>query len=140
MQRSSTSELRRVSNEKVRTRPEIVVITGASAGVGRATVRAFARRGASIGLLARGRDGLEAARKEVELLGGKALVVATDVASPEQVEAAAAAVEEAFGPIGIWVNNAMTTVFAEVVDISPAEFRRVMEVNYLGTVNGTLAA
>src|SRR5690348_7675520 len=110
MYRSSTSELRRVHNVhngKVRTRPEIVVITGASAGVGRATVRAFARRGAHIGLVARGRDGLEGARQEVETLGGKALVLPTDVADADQIEAVAAAVEERLGPIDIWINNAM---------------------------------
>src|SRR5687768_18208852 len=91
---------------------EVVVVTGASAGVGRATVRAFARRGASVGLLARGRDGLEAARREVEALGRRALVIPTDVADPDQVEAAATAVEEALGPIDIWVNNAMVSVFS----------------------------
>src|SRR3954451_23398439 len=88
-------------------RNEVVVITGASAGVGRATARAFAQRGASIGLIPRGKDGLEAARCEVEHLGGKAVVSCADVADADQVEAAAAAVENAFGPIDIWVNNAM---------------------------------
>ena len=89
-----------------RERPEVVVITGASAGVGRATVREFAKRGASIGLLARGREGLEAARREVEELGGRAVVLPTDVADAAHVEAAAARVEEEFGPIDIWINNA----------------------------------
>src|SRR5436305_12960359 len=121
-------------------RNEVVVITGASAGVGRATARAFAQRGASIGLIARGTDGSEAARREVEHLGGKAVVVCADVADPDQVEAAAAAVENAFGPIDIWVNNAMVSVFAPVTQISPAEFKRVTEVTYLGYVNGTLTA
>jgi NAD(P)-dependent dehydrogenase (short-subunit alcohol dehydrogenase family) len=121
-------------------RAEVVVITGASAGVGRATVRAFARRGASIGLLARGRDGLEAARREAETLGGRALVVPADVADPDQVESAAAAVEEAFGPIDIWVNNAMVSVFSPAREMLPAEFKRVTEVTYLGYVYGTLAA
>ena len=119
---------------------EVVVITGASAGVGRATTRAFARRGACIGLLSRGRAALEAAAAEVEALGGKALVVPTDVAAADQVEAAAAAVEEAFGPIDIWINNAMTTVFSPVSEITPEEYRRVTEVTYLGAVWGTMAA
>jgi NAD(P)-dependent dehydrogenase (short-subunit alcohol dehydrogenase family) len=123
-----------------RRRPEVVVITGASAGVGRATVQAFARQGAHIGLLARGLEGLEAARAEVETTGGKALALPTDVANDDQVEAAAAAVEGAFGPIDIWVNNAMVSVFSPVQAMTPAEFRRVTEVTYLGTVYGTLAA
>ena len=121
-------------------RPEVVVVTGASAGVGRATVRAFARQGAHIGLLARGIEGLEAARVEVEAAGGKALVLPTDVARDDQVEAAAAAVEEAFGPIDIWVNNAMVSVFSPLQEMTPEEFRRVTEVTYLGTVYGTMSA
>ncbi len=121
-------------------RPEVVVITGASAGVGRATVQAFARQGARIGLLARGLEGLEAAHAEVETAGGKALVLPTDVANDDQVEAAAAAVEAAFGPIDIWVNNAMVSVFSPMQAMTPAEFRRVTEVTYLGTVYGTMAA
>lgn len=120
--------------------PEVVVITGASAGVGRATVRTFAEKGASIGLLARGRDGLEGARREVEAAGGKALVLPTDVADPEQIEAAADAVEEAFGPIDIWINNAMVSVFSPAREMRPEEYRRVTEVTYLGYVYGTLAA
>jgi NAD(P)-dependent dehydrogenase (short-subunit alcohol dehydrogenase family) len=121
-------------------KPEVVVITGASAGVGRATVREFARRGAHIGLLARGPDGLEGARHDAEALGGQAIALPTDVADPEQVEAAAAAVEEAFGPIDIWVNDAMTSVFAKVKDVQPEEFKRVIEVTHLGSVYGTMAA
>ena len=123
-----------------RHRPEVVVITGASAGVGRATARAFAQKGAHIGLLARGRDGLEGARQEVEEAGGRALVIPTDVADAEQVEAAAAAVENAFGPIDVWVNNAMTSVFGPFLEMSADEFRRVTEVTYLGFVYGTQAA
>lgn len=119
---------------------EVVVITGASAGVGRATTRKFAERGAHIGLLARGRAGLEAAKAEVEALGGKALALPTDVADPEQVEAAAQKVEEAFGDIDIWVNNAMTSVFAPFKELTPEEFRRVTEVTYLGQVYGTMTA
>src|SRR4051794_3907527 len=97
--------------------PETVVVTGASAGLGRAIVRAFAREEAQLGLVARGRDGLEGARREVEAMGGKALVLPTDVADPEQVEAAAAAVEEQLGPIDIWVNDAMVSVFSPVKDM-----------------------
>src|SRR5213082_1451249 len=104
---------------------EVVLITGASAGVGRATARSFARRGASIGLIARGRDGLEAARREVEAAGGKALVVPADVAYPEQVEAAAQRIEKNLGPIDIWVNNAMTSVFSPIKEMTAEEFKRV---------------
>jgi short-subunit dehydrogenase len=121
-------------------RAEIVVITGASAGVGRATALAFARRGAHIGLLARGRDGLEATRGEVESYGGKAIVVPTDVADAERVEHAADTVERELGPIDIWVNNAMTSVFSTIQELRPEEVRRVTEVTYLGTVHGTMSA
>src|SRR4051794_32010299 len=119
---------------------EVVVITGASAGVGRATAQAFAGRGARIGLLARGRAGLEGARRDVESLGGQALALPTDVADADAVELAAHAVEEAFGPIDVWVNNAMASVFSPVKQMEPEEYRRVTEVTYLGTVYGTLAA
>lgn len=119
---------------------EVVVITGASAGVGRATVREFARRKASIGLIARSQDGLEAARREVEEAGGRALVLPTDVAHADQVEAAAARVEREFGPIDIWVNNAMCSVFSPIKEMTAEEFKRVTEVTYLGYVYGTLAA
>ena len=121
-------------------KPEVVVVTGASAGLGRAIVRRFAREGASIGLLARGRDGLEGARRDVEELGGKALVLPTDVADADAVERAAAAVEQEFGPIDIWINNAMVSVFSPVKEMRPDEYRRVTEVTYLGYVYGTLAA
>ena len=119
---------------------EVVVITGASAGVGRATAQAFARQGASIGLLARGRAGLEAAQREVEELGGKGLVLPTDTADAEQVERAAETVEHTFGPIDVWVNNAMCSVFSPVKEMTPADYKRVTEVTYLGYVHGTLAA
>lgn len=119
---------------------EVVVITGASAGVGRATVREFARRRASIGLIARGTDGLEAAQREVEIAGGKAIVLPTDVADSAKVEAAAQQVEEQLGPIDIWVNNAMTSVFSPIKEMTAEEFRRVTEVTYLGYVYSTLAA
>ena len=120
--------------------PQVVVITGASAGVGRATARVFAKEGARIGLLARGRDGLEGARRDIEKLGGQALVLPTDVAHADQVEAAATWIEDKFGPIDIWINNAMVSVFSPVKEMTPAEFHRVTEVTYLGTVYGTLAA
>jgi NAD(P)-dependent dehydrogenase (short-subunit alcohol dehydrogenase family) len=119
---------------------EVVVVTGASAGVGRAVAHRFAREGAAVALLARGRDGLEAAAKEVEAAGGTALVVPTDVADADQVERAASAVEEQLGPIDVWVNNAMTTVFAPFTDVTADEFRRATEVTYLGVVHGTAAA
>ncbi|HJQ68629.1 MAG TPA: SDR family oxidoreductase [Blastocatellia bacterium] len=121
-------------------RPEVVVITGASAGVGRATARAFARRGARVGLLARGRDGLEGARRDVEAAGGRALVLPADVANADEVEAAAAIVESEFGPIDIWINNAMVSVFSPVKEMTADEYRRVTDVTYLGLVYGTLAA
>jgi NAD(P)-dependent dehydrogenase (short-subunit alcohol dehydrogenase family) len=119
---------------------EVVVITGASAGVGRATARKFAKHGASVALLARGKDGLEAARKEVEELGGKALVIPVDVANADHVEAAATRIEAELGSIDIWINNAMTSVFSPIKEMTPEEFRRVTEVTYLGCVYGTLAA
>lgn len=119
---------------------QVVVVTGASAGIGRATVRALARRGAQIGLIARGIEGLEATRREVEELGGRAIVLPADVADADAIEAAAARVEEALGPIDVWVNNAMVSVFSPVKEMTPEEFRRVTEVTYLGYVHGTLAA
>lgn len=118
----------------------IVVVTGASAGVGRAAVRAFARQGADVGLIARGIDGLDGARREVEAEGGRALVLPADVASAGQVEEAAARVERDLGPIDVWVNNAMVSVFSPVRELLPDEVKRVTEVTYLGVVYGTLAA
>src|SRR5512135_3366201 len=111
--------------------PEVVVITGASGGIGRATARKFAADGARIGLIARGRRGLEAAAREVEAAGGQALTLPVDVANHDQVEAAAASVEDAFGPIDVWVNDAMVTLYAEFLDIEPDEFRRATDVTYL---------
>jgi NAD(P)-dependent dehydrogenase (short-subunit alcohol dehydrogenase family) len=102
---------------------EVVVITGASAGLGRATARLFGERGAWVGLVARGVEGLEAARREIEEAGGRALVVPADVADPGQVEQAAAAVEAGFGPIDIWINNAMVSVFSPVKEMTPEEYR-----------------
>jgi NAD(P)-dependent dehydrogenase (short-subunit alcohol dehydrogenase family) len=118
----------------------VVVVTGASAGVGRAIVRAFAREGADIGLLARGVDGLEGARREVEAAGGRAIVLPADVANAQQVEQAAARVEREFGPIDVWVNNAMVSVFSPVKELQANEVKRVTEVTYLGVVYGTMAA
>ena len=119
---------------------DVVVITGASGGVGRATARRFAKDGAKIALLARGRGGLEAAAREVEELGSRALVLPTDVADAEQVEAAAEATEEKLGPIDIWINDAMATIYAEFLDVEPDEYRRATEVTYHGMVWGTRAA
>jgi NAD(P)-dependent dehydrogenase (short-subunit alcohol dehydrogenase family) len=118
----------------------VVVITGASAGVGRALARAYGERGASVGLIARGRDGLEAARLEVEQAGGQALVCPADVADAEQVEAAASLIAARFGPPDVWINNAMVSVFSPVREMTPDDFRRVTEVTYLGVVHGTLSA
>jgi len=121
-------------------KPEVVVVTGASGGVGRAIAHAFAKRGAHIGLLARGEEGLQGARDEVESFGGQALVVPTDVSDHRQVEAGAQQVQEHFGDIDVWVNDAMATVFARFVDTEPEEFKRATEVTYLGAVYGTMAA
>jgi NAD(P)-dependent dehydrogenase (short-subunit alcohol dehydrogenase family) len=123
-----------------RQKSEVVVVTGASAGLGRAIVRAFARQGARIGLVSRNQERLEEAKKEVESLGGQGLVLPTDVSEDERVEAVAEAVEKHFGPLDVWVNNAMVSVFSPVLKMRPEEYRRVTEVTYLGTVYGTLAA
>ena len=121
-------------------RPRVIVITGASAGVGRAAVGAFAREGALIGLIARGRAGLEGARREVEVRGGRALALPLDVADAAAVEAAAEEIEQTLGPIDVWVNVAMASVFSPVKEMTAEEFKRVTEVTYLGYVYGTLAA
>jgi NADP-dependent 3-hydroxy acid dehydrogenase YdfG len=127
-------------SDRQQTPRPVVVITGASAGVGRATARAFAAEGASVVLLAREESRLEAAGQDVKRIGGEALVAPTDVADADAVEAAAQAAEEQLGPIDVWVNNAMTAVLAPVSRTSAEEFRRVTEVTYLGTVHGTLSA
>jgi NAD(P)-dependent dehydrogenase (short-subunit alcohol dehydrogenase family) len=119
---------------------EVVAITGASAGIGRAVALEFARHGAAIGLIARGREGLEGAKREVEGLGGTATIHQADVAEHDQVDRAASEIEDAHGPLDIWVNDAMTTVFAYFDDIEPAEYERATRVTYLGTVWGTRAA
>jgi NAD(P)-dependent dehydrogenase (short-subunit alcohol dehydrogenase family) len=115
-------------------------VTGGTAGVGRATVRAFAQNGDDVAVLARGRDGLEAAVKEVDAAGRRAHAVSVDVADAAAVERAAAEVEETLGPIEVWVNCAMTSVFAPFKEVEPDEIRRVTEVDYLGFVYGTKAA
>lgn len=120
--------------------PRTVVITGAGAGIGRATARLFGAQGDRIGLLSRGSAGLEGAAKEIQNAGGQALTIPTDVADYGAVDAAADDVERVFGPIDVWVNNAFTSVFAPFHEISPAEYRRVTEVSYLGFVHGTMVA
>ena len=119
---------------------EVVAVTGASGGVGRAIAREFAKHGAAVGLIARGRAGLDAAAQEVSELGGTPYPHAADVAEFEQVQAAAAAIEERLGPIDVWINNAMTTVFAFIDEIEPHEFERATRVTYLGAVWGTKVA
>ncbi|MGE5142145.1 MAG: SDR family oxidoreductase [Acidobacteriota bacterium] len=121
-------------------RQKIAVITGASAGIGRATAEAFGRRGWRVALLARGVDGLEGARAAIQAAGGEALTIPTDVADHAQVEAAAERIEREWGPIDVWITDAMATIFGEVAHISPEDFRRATEVTYLGAVWGTMAA
>ena len=121
-------------------RRRVFVVTGASAGVGRAVARELGRRGASIGLLARGRDGLDGALAEVRAAGGRAVAVSVDVADADEVDSAADRVQEEFGSIDVWINNAMTSVFSPIRDTPAEEIRRVTEVTYLGYVHGTLAA
>ena len=122
------------------TKSQVVVVTGASAGLGRAIAHGFAKRGASVGLLARNPEALEAARQECETLGGHALILPVDVSDAEAVDAAASKVEETFGPIDVWVNDAMVSVFSPVKEMTAADYKRVTEVLYLGFVHGTLAA
>jgi NAD(P)-dependent dehydrogenase (short-subunit alcohol dehydrogenase family) len=121
-------------------RRDVIVITGASGGIGRATAHRFARDGARIALLARGEHQLEATAREVRELGGEPLIVRTDVTDPKAVFAAAERVEQQLGPIDIWINNAMSTIFSRIQDVEPDEFRRATEVTYLGVVWGTQAA
>ena len=121
-------------------RSEVVVVTGASAGVGRAIVREFAKHGASLGLLARSHDGLEGAKREVEAAGCRAIEILTDMSDPQQVENAADTVTRELGPIDVWVNVAMVTVLSPAVEMTPEDYQRVTNVSYLGYVYGTLAA
>jgi NAD(P)-dependent dehydrogenase (short-subunit alcohol dehydrogenase family) len=119
---------------------KVVVVTGASGGIGRATAQAFAAQGARVALLARGERGLEGVRREVEAAGAEALVLPTDVADPEQVERAASEIERLWGRIDVWVNNAMVTVFGPVEKLDPHDLKRATEVTYLGAAYGTMAA
>ena len=119
---------------------QVVVVTGASAGVGRSVARGFAERGADVALLARGQAGLDAVAKEVSAAGGRALPISVDVADADQVDAAARRVEDELGPIDVWVNDAFSSVFAPFTEITADEFRRTTDVSYLGFVNGTRAA
>lgn len=121
-------------------RPEVVVVTGGSAGLGRAIVQAFAREGAHIAVLARDPERLAATAAEVESLGGRALTIALDVSDADAVDRAAERIERELGPIDVWVNNAMASVFSPVIEMTSAEFKRVTEVTYLGFVYGSLAA
>ncbi|WP_116811068.1 SDR family oxidoreductase [Steroidobacter cummioxidans] len=137
--------LRNSGTSRKRTEPraqdgEVIVVTGASGGIGRATARAFARPGARIALLARGERGLEGAREEIESAGATALVIPTDVADENQVEAAAARVEQEWGRIDVWVNNAMATIFGPISALNGGQVKRATEVTYLGAVYGTLSA
>jgi NAD(P)-dependent dehydrogenase (short-subunit alcohol dehydrogenase family) len=120
--------------------PQIVVVTGASGGIGRAVAHAYGARGCTVALLARGEDGLAAAARDVETSGGRALAIPTDVADSEQVHRASQLVEEELGPIDVWINVAFTSVFSPFDQIQPNEFKRVTEVSYLGYVYGTMAA
>lgn len=125
---------------RISPRLQTVVVTGASGGVGRATAIAFARDGAQVALLARGQPGLDAAVREIEAIGGRAMAIALDVADADAVEAAAENIEARLGPIDVWVNAAMVTIFSPVSALTPAEVKRATEVTYLGTVHGTMAA
>jgi NAD(P)-dependent dehydrogenase (short-subunit alcohol dehydrogenase family) len=118
----------------------VVVVTGASAGLGRAIAHGYAKRGAKVGLLARNPEALAATKRECEVLGGEAVFIPTDVSDADAVERAAAQIEQEFGPIDIWVNNAMVSVFSPVKEMEAADYRRVTEVLYLGFVHGTLSA
>ena len=120
--------------------PQIVIITGGSAGIGRAAARAFAAKGYDVGLIARGPERLAEAKAELEATGVRVHTVSADVADAEAIEAAAAEIETALGPVDVWVNNAMATIYSPIKGVDAAEVKRVTEVTYLGAVNGTLTA
>lgn len=128
------------SQARMRIKNEVVVVTGCSAGLGRAIAREFGKHGASVGLISRNQSRLETAKREIEESGGRALVLPLDVADAQAITRAAQSVEDELGPIDIWVNNAMTSVFAPVEETMPDEYKRVTEVTYLGYVYGTRAA
>lgn len=130
----------KIRRNRQEARPQVVVITGASGGIGRATARAFAARGASVALLARGEEGLAGAARDVKDAGGRALPIPVDVADADAVAEAAQLVEDDLGPIDVWVNVAFSSVFAPFSEIKPEEFKRATEVSYLGYVYGTMAA
>lgn len=138
--RNSTQRRAMAARARMSLSGKVAVVTGASAGVGRAVALLLAAQGAKVGLIARDEDALQALRAEIEAAGGEALCLALDVADAEAVLAAAQQCEDRLGPIGIWINNAMATVVGRVVDTAPEEFRRVTEVTYLGYVHGTIAA
>ena len=131
---------RRSPDERGTDMTQTVVITGASAGIGRSVAQLYGARGDRVGLLARGKAGLDGAVDDVVLAGGQALAIPTDMADFEQVDAAAHRIEDALGPIDVWINVAFASVFAPFVEIAPEEFKRVTEVSYLGFVHGTRVA
>jgi len=129
-----------MNESNVHSKSRVVVVTGASGGVGRAVVRMLGRQHAKIGLLARGRDGLEAAKSEVEREGGEAIVIPTDVSKFEQVEEATAIVEERLGPIDVWINDAMVSMYSPFMKMSAEEFQHIVDVTFMGNVHGTQSA
>src|SRR5438067_6543942 len=124
----------------MRLQGEVAVVTGASSGIGRAVARELASRGCAVAMVARSREGLEAAARDVSELGGRAAIMTADISDPSTAEELASLAERELGPISVWINNAMVTVLSPATCMEPSEYRRVTEVNYLGTVYGTLIA